>query len=171
MAGSTGAETPDDLVRDRLAPDAPVGIAARPHPGLAALDRKLASKSDAVRHVEARAPELADLGGDLDVVAELDRDMEAGLRIDQRDPDDVVGGEQVLARHSQHALEHLPGGPVEILEESAVENDAGGVAMAPFDPQALVVDEVRHRSGIGTAEAGQGDISFLPVRNQETLQG
>src|ERR1700716_2891706 len=86
-ACSGNAETPDHLVRDGLAPDAALGVTAGPDPGLAPLDREFAIERDAMGDVKARAAELADLGGDLDMVAELDRHMEARLRIDQRHPD------------------------------------------------------------------------------------
>src|SRR5262249_52483449 len=52
---------------------------------------------------------------------------------------------QVGARHAEHGLEHLPGAPVEIFEEAAVEDNAGRVTMAPFDRQRSKVDQVRHR--------------------------
>jgi hypothetical protein len=49
-------------------------LAAGPRPGgLAAFDRELALEPDAMGNVEAQAAELADPGGDLDMVAELDR--------------------------------------------------------------------------------------------------
>jgi hypothetical protein len=144
----SGAETPNHLVRNGLAPDVTIHSAAGPDPGLAPLDRELAGERHAVTDVEARATELADLGGDVEKIAKLDRHMKARLHIDQWDPDDVISREQVLAWHAEHTLEHLPGGPVEIFEKAAVEDDAGGIAMAPFDPQALVVDEVGHRVSV-----------------------
>src|SRR5262249_55621858 len=51
---------------DRIA-----GIARGPSPRLAAFDGKLTADRDAMRHVEARAPEFADLGGDVRDVVEL----------------------------------------------------------------------------------------------------
>jgi len=57
---------------------------------------------------------------------------EARLRIDQRHADDVVGANR-SCRGTPSTLSNISQVTSRIFEEAAVEDDAGGIAMAPFD--------------------------------------
>src|SRR5207248_8998808 len=113
-------------------------------PRLAAFDGKPAADRDAMRDLEARAPELADLGGDVRHVVELGGAVKAGLGVDQWNPDDPEGRCQIVRLHVERRLEQPPRAPIEILEEAAVEYDARRVAMAPFHRELPPVDEIGH---------------------------
>ena len=87
---SRGMKSRDDRGRNRHAfhLDRIIRIAPGPHPRLAAFDGKRAADRDAMRHLEARAPELADLGGDVRHVVELGGAVKAGLGADQWNPEE-----------------------------------------------------------------------------------
>ena len=80
---SRGTKSRDDRGRNRHAfhLDRIIRIAPGPHPRLAAFDRKRAADRDVMRHLEARAPELADLGGDVRHVVELGGPVKASLAL------------------------------------------------------------------------------------------
>src|SRR5262249_59108571 len=83
-------------------------------------------------HVEARTAELGDLRFARHLVAEPHRQHETRTRVDQRHAHDVVGRKQVGTRDAEHSLEHCPRTYVEELEEAAVEDEAGWIALAPL---------------------------------------
>src|SRR5262245_37665014 len=117
--------------------------ACRPDTGFPALDRKFPADRKPMLDVEARAAERAHPGCYLDRVAESDGLDEIGARVDQGNADDAESAGEVLRLHAERRLEHVPGVGVEDLEEAAVENDAGRIALAPFDGQLPAVGE-RH---------------------------
>jgi len=94
--------------------------------------------------LEARAAELGYLRCVIDDIAEPDRRDEARPDIDQRHGEDVEFRRQLVPGHTERGLEQRPGAGVEDLEESGVENDAGRIAIAPFDPELPAVDEIGH---------------------------
>src|SRR5215813_14421659 len=100
--GSTGPQLGDHLVRQRLGPDLVGigGIAADPHPGLEAFDRKRAVLDEAVADLEARALDLGDLGLDHDVVAVAGRQQEAGAGVDHGIADAVVCLDELELGHA-----------------------------------------------------------------------
>src|SRR6185312_7905110 len=51
----------------------------------------------------------------------------------------------------ERGLEQLPSGQIEIFEKPDVEDDAGWVALTPFDPDLAVIDERRHESLLSEA--------------------
>src|SRR5262249_13237764 len=138
---SCGPEPRDDRGRDRYALqfDRILRVAPGPYPRLAAFDGKLAADRDAMRHVKARAPECADLGGDVGDVVELGRLEKAGLGVDQRNSHDAEGRAQLIRPHAQGRFEQQPDAPIEKFEEMAVERGAGGVEMPPSacDPRGV----------------------------------
>src|SRR3974377_2567045 len=50
--------------------------------------------------------------------------------------------------HAERGFEQQPRIDVEHLEEAAVERDAGGVTLAPFDRELSAEDERRHARGL-----------------------
>ncbi len=56
---------------------------------------------------------------------------------------------ELVRLHTERSVEQLPGAGIEHLEEAAVEHDAGGVALAPFDGQLSAVGEGRHAGCLG----------------------
>src|SRR5689334_15554108 len=128
---SLGAKPLDHCGRNRdpLELDWIARVLRRPDPGLAAFDRYLPADRDAMLHLEARAAELAHLGGDVRHVIELGGLHEARLGVDQRNPENSVSRPELARPHPQRRLEHEPGAPIEELEEAAVEHDARRIAM------------------------------------------
>src|ERR1700730_18273774 len=97
-----------------------------------------------MRYVETRAPEFADLGGDIRDIVELGGLEKAGLGVHQRNAHDAEGRPHFVRRHTQCRFEQQPDAPIEKLEEMAVEHDAGRVAMPPFDRKSPAVYEIGH---------------------------
>jgi hypothetical protein len=94
-----------------------------------------------VPHVEARTPELADGGFDFDQIAQLGGKKKARLCINQRhrntvDRSDPGSGER------ECVLEQKPRTMIEELKETAVENNAGGIAVSPFDSELPAMREI-----------------------------
>src|SRR5215471_19264016 len=119
-------------------------VACSPHARLAPFHGECPVAQEAMLYVEARAPEFADVREDFNRVAELDRHDEARPSIDQRDPHDAKGRRQVGWLDAERGLEQGPCADVEIFEEAAVEHDAGGIAVAPFDRDLPAIDESGH---------------------------
>src|SRR5262252_6659100 len=124
--------------------DRVVRVAPGPYPRFAAFDGKLTADRDAMRHVQARAPEFADLGGDVRDIVELSGLEKAGLGVHQRNAHDAEGRAQLVRRYAQCRFEQQPDAPIEKLEEMAVEHDAGRVAMTPFDRESPAAHEIGH---------------------------
>src|SRR5262249_19224998 len=144
------AKSIDHSGRDReaLQFDGIVRVRRGPYPRLAPFDGELAADQDAMPHLEPRPPELADLGGTVRDVVELGGLDEAGAGVDDRKAHDAEGRPQLRRPHAQRLLEHAPDAPVEELEEVAVEDDAGRIAMTPFDDELPVVDEIAHACSV-----------------------
>src|SRR5580700_6792833 len=121
------------------------GVARRPDAGLLALDRERTVHQQLMLDVETRTAELAHSGCQLDDVAEPRRREKARAGIDQGDAHDAEGRAELVRLHAECRLEEGPRAPIEELEEPAVEDDAGRVAMAPFDHELPSVDETGHR--------------------------
>src|SRR5262249_18783418 len=99
-----------------------------------------------MRHVEARTAELGDLRFARHLVAEPHRQYETRTRVDQRHAHNIIGRKQVGARDAEHSLEHCPRTYVEELEEAAVEDDAGWIALAPLNGECPAVDDIGHNN-------------------------
>src|SRR4029077_10938315 len=56
--------------------------------------------------------------------------------------------------HAERGLEQHPGAPVEELEEAAVKDDAGGIAMTPLNSEPPPADEFRHGGMIAAKRRG-----------------
>src|ERR1700727_1355905 len=97
--------------------------------------------------VETRTAELSHPGGELDNIAEPRRRQKARAGIDQRYAHDAESRAELVRLHAERRLEQGPGAPIEKFEEPAVEDDAGRVAMAPFDHELPSVDETGHCFG------------------------
>ena len=85
-----------------------------------------------VLHEEAGAAELRDLRLDLQVLAVLRRNLEDSPRLQQGQAGAVVFLQHPDLRHARRLLEQQDRGGVEPLEIARIEDDAGGVAVAPL---------------------------------------
>ena len=63
------------------------------------------------------------------------------MRVDQRMPGEIIGLEIIDFSHPERALDERRGAGVEEGEIAGVIDDAGRVAIAPFDAHDTVVDE------------------------------
>src|SRR5262249_8008390 len=129
------------------------GIALHPHPGLEAFDRERAVLEQAVMHVEARAAQRRDRPLGHDLVAEPGGDEKAGMGVDQRMADEVIGLEVIVLAHAERALDQRRRAGVEHAEIARVIDDPGGIAIAPFDAHEAAVDE--HALSSRSLSAGQ----------------
>src|SRR5215475_5984218 len=118
--------------------------ACGPDTGFSALDRKFAGDRQPVLHIEARTAELADPRGDLNHVTEFDGLDEICSCVHKRNSQDAEGTGKVRRLDPKCGLEQLPRARVEYLEESAVEHDARGIALAPFDCELLAIGKRHH---------------------------
>src|SRR6266851_2012707 len=116
-------------------------MSLHPHPRLEALHRERCVLGEAVTHLEARAADLRHRGLDRDVVAKPGRNEEAAMRIDQRMPGEIIGFEIIALDHAERALDERRGAGVEECEIARVEDNAAGIAIAPFDAHRTRVDE------------------------------
>ena len=125
----------ENLGGDRLRSDAlRVGcVAGYPHARLEAFDRERAGLGDPVLELEARSAAFHERGLDRHLVAEPRRLTEARSRFDQRMAGEVVGLEIVDLVHAEGALDENGRAGVENFEIARIEDDSGGVAIAPFD--------------------------------------
>src|SRR6185437_5288106 len=132
----------DDLLGDRRALDAALLARMRHHPDalLEAVDRELAVLEDAVLDGKAALAPFAHAGFADQVLAPARGDDEARARIDQRRPDRAVSLPERPHREAG-AAEEMEGGGVEPGEIARIEDDAGGIAIAPFDAEWKPVDE------------------------------
>ena len=145
-ACSSPAEACDDLVGNglRLDDGRIGGIARRPHASLATLHRKLAAHAELMIDIEARSAKRAHLRGELDRIAETRGRKKARAGVHQRNAEDVERASKIGRLYTERCLEQDPSAPVEEFEEPAVEDDAGGVAMRPFDGELPPADEIGH---------------------------
>lgn len=120
-------------------------VARRPDARFLALDRERTMHQELMLDIKTRTTELAHPGRELDDVAESRRSEKARAGIDQRYAHDAEGRAELVRLHAERRLEQGPRAPVEEFEETAVEDDAGRVAMAPFDHELPSVDETGHR--------------------------
>jgi len=159
-------EAGDDARRDRLRFHlGRIGRIRRgPHPRLAALDRHGAGDEQPVLDIETRTAEFADLRGHLDDIAETGRRQKAGARVDQRNPDDAEGCRQVRRLNPERGFEQRPGAPIEEFKKAGIEDDAGGVALSPFDRELPAADKISRESMI--PKSGYG-LSEKIMRNNK----
>ena len=98
----------------------------------------------------------------LDHVTEFGRHHEFGARIDQRNAEDFEGLGHVLWLDAESGLEQVPARGIKELEEAAVENDPGRIAIGPVDGEMPLVDEVAHEDwfpfGTGAFDAAAGGV-------------
>ena len=131
-------------------------MAADPYPRLPRFDRQSLAFLSGLEHfvldVEARVADRDDPGLDDDVVAESRGKDEPRARVDHRIADDVEFAQQV-AFLPPRRLEQMVRRGVEHGEIAGVIDDAGRVAIGPFDPYRVAIDQ--HRP------SGRGDILFL----------
>jgi hypothetical protein len=124
----------------RLEPAGAFGVGDGPHACLQALDRDRPAVKQPVLNIEARAPKLRNPTFDRYVVAVARRQDEARADIDHGD-----SGEAIFTGH----LDLLKAGCffeqrhrriVEILKVTWEIDDAGGVAVTPFNSHTTPVD-------------------------------
>src|SRR5215831_6564274 len=84
------------------------------------------------------------MGAQFDLVAEAGRRQKTRAGIDQGQPGNAKRRCELGRLHAEGGLEQHPGAPVKKLEKSAVEDDAGRVAMAPLDGKAPPVNKFSH---------------------------
>src|SRR5262249_55291554 len=82
--------------------------------------------------------------GDLDHVTEFYGLDEIGPHIHQWNSHDPECTREIGRLDPKRGLEQLPGARVEHLEEAAVEHDARGIALAPFDCELLAIGKGHH---------------------------
>src|SRR5262249_21439762 len=114
-----------------------------------ALDGKLAGDRQTVFHVEAGTAERADSRGDVDHVTAFYRLDEISPYIHQWESHDAEGTGKLVRLDPKRGPEHLPGARVEYLEKAAVEHDAGGIALAPFDCKLFSIGKGHHALASG----------------------
>src|SRR5262249_58842597 len=95
-------------------------------------------------HLEARTAESVDVGGHLRHVIELGGSQKARLHLDQRDPDNPKMLGDLVRAHPERRLDHEPGVPIKKFKKTAVEDNAGGIAMTPFHRELPAIDEICH---------------------------
>src|SRR5271157_1346713 len=125
-----------DRRRNGLRLDAPgiAGIADDPDPGFEAFDRERAVMGQTMLDLEARAAAADHRGLDRDLVAEPGRQPKARPGLDQRVAGKIVSLQVFDLLHAESALDQHRGRDVEHVEIAGKENDAGRVAVAPFNP-------------------------------------
>ena len=119
-------------------------IALRPNPGFSAFNRNDVADHEPMLDIKARTPELAHVGGELDTIAEARWREKPRAGIDQWQAGNAECGREIRRLHAERSFEQRPCSPVEELEEMTVEDDAGGVAMAPLNGKAPAADEFGH---------------------------
>src|ERR1700722_15293330 len=124
-------------------------VSRGPDARLLALDRERAVHQKLMLDVETRTAELAHPGRQLDDVAEPRRSQKARAGVDQGYAHDAVGRAELVRLYAERSLKEGPRAPIEEFEEPAVEDDAGRVAMTPFDHELPSVDETGHCFGRG----------------------
>src|SRR5262249_1844705 len=105
---------------------------------------KLAGDRQTVFHVEARTAERTDSRGDVDHVTEFYGFDEISPYIHQWNSNDAKGTGKLVRLDTKGGLQHLPGAPVEHLEEATVEHDTGGIALTPFDRELFTIGKGHH---------------------------
>ena len=135
----------------------------------APVDRERAVHQQLMLDVETRTAELGQPRRQLDDIAEPRWSQKARAGIDQRYAHDAVGRAELVRLHAERRLEQGPGAPIEEFEEPAVEDDAGRVAMAPFDHELPSVDEIVHRGSLALRCLRQPDRS--PARSMMSNGG
>src|SRR5262249_54801809 len=103
-----------------------------PDPLLEALDREFIPPHQAVMDLEAAAAPLRNRRQDDHVVAEFRRNPKTRAHVDHRKPGDLEGLQQLRLAIAE-CLEHPDRADIEVLEVAREIDDAGGVAVTPFD--------------------------------------
>src|SRR5262249_3936595 len=114
----------------------------------ATFDRNRRADQEPMLDIKARPAELADMGREFDDIAKARRREKAGTGIDQRQAGNAERRPQIRRLHAERGLEQQPRAPIENLKKPAVEDDAGGIAMAPLDGKAPAADEFGHQNMI-----------------------
>src|SRR5271165_7634119 len=109
-----------------------VRVPHRPDAGLKAFHRKFAAVRQPMLNFKTRFPDRDDSRFDRNQVADAHGSKEAGPGLDQRKAGEI-GPLQEIAFREAYGLEDERSLRIEPFEESRVENDAGGVAVAPLD--------------------------------------
>src|SRR5215468_8317222 len=118
-------------------------VANYPDAFLRALHAGFTHELQPVLDLEAGATER-DCAADRHVIAEARRFQKARTCADERKTAEFKILEHLILRHPERTLEQHCGRGIEYLEVTRIENDAGGIAIAPFDPHLASVAECRH---------------------------
>jgi hypothetical protein len=125
-----------------------VGSSARanhPNARLEAFDRERAGLGQPMFDFEARSAAFDQRGLDRHFVTEPRRQAKARPGLDQWMSGEGVGLQVVDFVHAERALDENGRGRVEHLEIARIEDDPGGIAVAPFD--ADIADVGKHPGG------------------------
>jgi len=63
-------------------------------------------------------------------------------------PNDAEGRRQIRRLNPERGFEQRPGAPIEEFKKAGIEDDAGGVALSPFDRELPAADKIGHESMI-----------------------
>ncbi len=108
-------------------------VARHPAAGLVAFHRERAGERELVLDGEARTADPDERGLDLDIVAVARREQKTRLRRHRREPAETVLLVEGDFLHAKRPLDQEFGRVVEHGEIARIEDDAGGIAIAPFD--------------------------------------
>ena len=122
------------VFRHRLRLEPPVLVAHRPDSFFVGLDRQFPPLNSlwSISKLIARQRHAR---YDFDLLAELRGAQKIRARIDQRNAGDAIGAATYRLLHAKRGSQQQRRRPVEKFEEARIEDDAGGVAMTPFDRQ------------------------------------
>src|ERR1700746_2080370 len=88
------------------------------------------------------------MGTQFDLIAEARGRQKTRASIDERQPGNAKSRRQLGRLHAKRGLEQHPSAPVEKFKKSAIEDDAGRVAVPPLDGKAPPMNEFSHQSMI-----------------------
>src|SRR5580698_10785258 len=150
-------ETRQHRGRDRLRHYARwvVRLTDRPQAGLKTFDRQRARFGDPVFELQARLAARDERCLDRDFVAEPGRLAKTRPGLDHRVSREVVSFQIVDFVHAERTLDQNRRRGIENLEIARIEDDAGGIAIAPFNPD--VADVAEHQS------EGRADYAFSAI--------
>src|ERR1700678_2193385 len=139
-------ETRQHRGRDRLRHYARwvVRLTDRPQAGLKTFDRQRARFGDPVFELQARLAARDERCLDRDFVAEPRRLAKTRPGLDHRMSRKTVNFQIVDLVHAERSLDQNRRRCIENLEIARIEDDAGGIAIAPFNPD--VADVAEHQS-------------------------
>src|SRR5262249_28501238 len=123
---------------------APVRIAHHPYSFLRTFDARVAIETQLMLDVEAGTPEL-DRAFDCHVIPKASWFEESRARAHERKAVEVEMLEHVEFGHAKRMLEQKCRRCIEDVEVARVKDNAGGVAVAPLDPDLARIAECGHR--------------------------